>query len=67
MLDLHGAKITSEAGLLAVRELDEAFRLTERGSTMLSDCRRGKTTQHSMLAMLRQAVYGGLAIRGSKV
>ena len=60
-LEFHGAKITSDAGLLAFRELDEAFRLTEKGSTLLSDCRRGKNTQHTMLAMLRQAVYGRLA------
>jgi hypothetical protein len=60
-LEFHGAKITSDAGLLAFRELDEAFRLTERGSTLLSDSRRGKNTQHSMLAMLRQGVYGRLA------
>jgi len=57
-LEFHGAKITSDAGLLAFRELDEAFRLTERGSTLLSDSRRGKNTQHSVLAMLRQAIYG---------
>ncbi|MCH7592580.1 MAG: transposase, partial [Planctomycetes bacterium] len=60
-LEFHGARITSDAGLLAFRELDEAFRLTERGSTLLSDCRRGKNTQHTMLAMLRQGVYGRLA------
>ena len=28
---------------------------------MLSDPRRGKNTQHAMLAMLRQAIYGRLA------
>ena len=43
-LEFHGAKITSDAGLLAFRELDEAFRLTERASTVLSDPRHGKNT-----------------------
>ena len=57
-LEFHGTRITSDAGLLAFRELDEAFRLTEKGSMMLSDSRRGKNTQHTMLPMLRQAVYG---------
>jgi hypothetical protein len=60
-LRFHGAKITSDAGLLAFRELDEAFRLTEKGNAVLSDCRRGKNTQHTMLAMLRQSIYGRLA------
>ena len=60
-LKFHGTKITSDAGLLAFRELDEAFRLTEKGSTLLSDRRRGKNTQHTLLAMLRQSVYGRLA------
>jgi hypothetical protein len=31
------------------------------GSTVLSDPRRGKNTQHAMLAMLRQAIHGRLA------
>ena len=60
-LRFHGSSITSDAGLLAFRELDEAFRLTERGSTLLSDCRQGKNTQHTILALLRQGVYGRLA------
>ena len=60
-LEFHGAQITSDAGLLAFRELDETFRLTETGSTVLSDCRRGKNTHHMTLALLRQGVYGRLA------
>jgi hypothetical protein len=60
-LELHGANITSDAGLLAFRGLDEAFRLTEQGSSMLSDPRPGKNTQHTMLAVLRQAAFGRLA------
>ena len=52
-LEFHGTKITSDASLLAFRALDEAFRLTERGSTLLSDCRQGKNTQHTIPALLR--------------
>ena len=60
-LQFHGTKITTDAGLLAFRDLDEAFLLTEKGSTLLSDCQRGKNTQHAMLAMLRQSVFGRLS------
>ena len=58
--EFHGAKITSDAGLLAFRELDEAFRLTENGSAVLADSRAVKNTQHSILAMLRQSIYARL-------
>ena len=57
-LEFHGVKIMSDAGLLAFREPDEAFRLTERGNALLSDCRQGKNTQHTILALLPQGVYG---------
>ena len=60
-LDFLGAKITTDAGLFLFRELDEAFRLTENASAVLSDARHGKNTQHTLLAMLRQSVYGRLA------
>jgi len=60
-LEFHGAKITSDAGLLAFRELDEAFRVTEKESAVLSDLHHGKNTQHALLAMLRQGVYRRLA------
>ena len=65
-LAFHGAKITSDAGLLAFRELDEAFRLTERGSAVPSDPRHGKNTQHTLLAMLRQSVYGRLVLESTE-
>lgn len=48
-------------GLLPLRELDETFRLTKTASVVLSDRRPGKNTQHTMLAMFRQAIYGRLA------
>ncbi len=53
-----GAKVSSDAGLLAYRELDERLGLTEMAAEDLRDLRGGKNVQHSMLALMRQAVYG---------
>ena len=60
-LEFHGARITTDAGLLAYRELDDQVGLTRAAADKLVDARRGKNTQHSMLALVRQAVYGRVA------
>src|SRR5215203_1606463 len=60
-LEFHGAKITSDGGLLAYRELDDALDLTTMGVSALAEGRRGKNTRHRLLGLLRQAVYGRLA------
>ena len=60
-LEFHGSRVTSDAGLIAYRELDEAFDLTETATRMLQDSRTGRNTQHTILSMLRQAIYGRLA------
>jgi hypothetical protein len=60
-LEFCGAKVTTDAGLLAYRELDEQLGLTEWAADQLTDSRRGKNTQHSMLALLRQGVYAPVA------
>ena len=60
-LELHGSTISSDGGLLAYRELDEAFALTAMADEVLTELRTGWNVQHSMRALLRQSVYSRLA------
>jgi hypothetical protein len=60
-LEFHGSRITSDAGLLAYRELDDALGLTDLAGAALSECRRGKDTRHLLTGLLRQSVFGRLA------
>jgi hypothetical protein len=61
-LEFHGANVTSDAGLLAYRELDETLGLTTEVKELgIHDPRTGHNTQHSVRAMVRQSVYSRLA------
>jgi hypothetical protein len=60
-LEFHGTKITSDAGLLACRELDEALGLTSVIDSELRDIRKGKNTQHGLTALFRGSIYSRLA------
>ena len=56
-LEFHGSKVTSNTGLSACLELDEALGLTDLGENLLNDWRTGKNTQHSMVALMRQSIF----------
>ena len=60
-LEFHGSHITSDAGLLPFRDLDDALGLTEIAATALSDIRTGKNGRHSLIAQFRQSLFGRVA------
>ena len=60
-LEFRGAKITTDTGLLAVRELDEMMGLTEMAGDLIVEGRTGKNIQHRIPGLLRQSIYARLA------
>src|SRR6202521_6148547 len=61
MLQFRGSVVTSDAGLLAYRELDDAIGLTVMASNVLADARTGKNGRHALAGLFRQSVFGRLA------
>ena len=59
-LEFHGSRITTDAGLLAYRELDDALGLTDMVGDGLVDPRTGKNGRHALTGLFRQSVFGRL-------
>jgi hypothetical protein len=51
-LEFHGSRITSDAGLLAFRELDDVLGLSQMAGNVLADTRTGHNSRHGLEAKL---------------
>jgi len=60
-IDFQGSRVTSDGGLILVRELDERLGFGDLLRLHLTDPRHGKNTQLPLADLLRQSVCGRLA------
>jgi hypothetical protein len=60
-IELSSAPLSTDAGLLPIRQFDQRIQLTEQFAAALQDRRDPTFVAHSMLSMVRQRIYGILA------
>ena len=56
--DFSGGEITSDAGVLLLREIDKQLGLTQKVDKVIPDPRDPNRTTHDQLSLLRQRIYG---------
>ncbi|MGB1110453.1 MAG: transposase, partial [Gammaproteobacteria bacterium] len=56
--DFSGGDVSSDGGVLLLRQVDHRLQLLERIAPYLPDPRHGSRCVHDQLTMLRQRVYG---------
>lgn len=55
--DFEGGEVSSDGGLLLLREVDRRLKVLKRAARLLPDDRQTGKVQHSMESMLRQRVF----------
>ena len=61
VIETSEASLSSDAGLLPIRQLDEQLRFTQQLAAALDDPRDPRLVEHTTLEMLRARLYGILA------
>jgi hypothetical protein len=61
MHQFRGSVVTSDAGLIAYWELDDALGLSAIAGDVLADARTGKNGRYALVGMFRQSLFGRLA------
>ena len=59
-LEFRGAQLSSDGGLLAFRELDDALGLSALAGVVLEDARPGRNRRHGLVEQFRQSVFSRL-------
>ena len=60
-LEFRGSQLSSDGGLLLMRELDEALGLSDLAVSALKETHRGRNCTHLMAGQLQQSLYGRVA------
>jgi Transposase DDE domain group 1 len=60
-IEVSPAPLSSDAGLLPIRQFDQRIRLTKQFAAALDDQRDPVLTQQSLLSMVRQRIFGIIA------
>jgi len=60
-IEISPAPLTTDAGLLPIRQFDDQIRLTEQFAAAIEDKRDPDFVQQSLLSMVRQRIFGILA------
>ncbi len=60
-LEFRGSQLSSDGGLLLMRELDEALGLSKLAVSVLKETRKGNNCTHPMSGQFGQSLFGRVA------
>ncbi|UCC32228.1 MAG: transposase [Phycisphaerales bacterium] len=61
VVEPHEVQVSSDTGILPIRQFDDQIGLTDRFVACLNDARDPDHTEHSLPEMVRQRIFGILA------